>query len=425
MFLFSMSSISGGRIRPSSKRFSTFWIVRFVLLDDATSRLQPYAAAVRSAWRSFLAEPRAPEPPKRVWRDWVLVFVVAGLAVTEAFLRDDLPWEPLALVTALAFSVVLLFRRANPLGVLAFTFGLVAIADVVAIAADVPPPGLYTMAFLLILPYSLFRWGSGREIAIGMVFIVAVLVLGIVADFTDWTEAIGGVIVMLFPAVLGATMRFRAGSRGRELDQARLREREQIARELHDTVAHHVSAIAIQAQVGRTLAIGDPDAPMRALRVVEEEASRTLAEMRTMVGALRQSEELDLAPQRGVADIERLAPGNGHGPSMSVVRNGDLDEIGPSLESALYRLAQESVTNAIRHSRNATSIRVAISGGEESVLLEVSDDGDPISVNRGPVGYGIVGMEERVKLLGGTIKTGPRAAGGWVVEIELPRRSSR
>lgn len=394
-------------------------------MDDAPDGIQLYADMVRNAWRALLAEPRAPDPPKRVWRDWVLLFLVAGLAVLEAALRDDVPWELLALATAIALSGSLLFRRTHPLGTLAWTFGAVAVIDIVAIVSDQPPVGLYTMGFLLILPYSLFRWGSGREVAIGMIFVVAVLVLANAADFTDWAESIFGGIVLLFPAVLGATVRFRSGARAQLLDQIRLREREQLARELHDTVAHHVSAIAIQAQVGQTLAESDSNAPLRALQIVEEEASRTLLEMRTMVGALRDNEELDLAPQRGIVDIEDLAMSNGQMHGLNVVREGDLADLGQPMEAALYRLAQESVTNATRHARNASQVRVVISGGVDYVRLQVSDDGDTVAPARSHHGYGILGMQERVKLLGGTIKTGPRAAGGWAVEVELPRRNTR
>ncbi len=359
-----------------------------------------------------------------MWRDWALILLVVVLAVLEAVLRQDVPWEALALTMALGLSVALLFRRTHPLGVLAWTFGAIVIVDIAAIATDQPPVGLYTLGFLLILPYSLFRWGSGREAAIGMVFIVAALVLGTAADFTDWTESIFGGIVLLFPAVLGATVRFRTGIRVRELDQIRLRERERLARELHDTVAHHVSAIAIQAQVGRTLAASDPEAPLQALRVVEEEASRTLAEMRMMVGALRDGEELDLSPQRGIADIDDLASSNGHGPKISVERTGDLDGLSPSVESAVYRLAQEAVTNAIRHAGNPTLVRVVVSVDTQSVRLRVSDDGEPVPASRSHAGYGIVGMEERVRLLGGTIEVGPGSDRGWEVAIELPRRIS-
>ena len=171
---------------------------------------------------------------------------------------------------------------------------------------------------------------------------------------------------MLFPAALGASVRYRANSRLREMDQVKLREREQLARELHDTVAHHVSAIAIRAQAGRVVAASHPDAAVDALEVIEEEASRTLAEMRTMVGALRQGEEPDLAPQRGVADIERLAHSAGDRPRVDVELSGDLDDLRPSVEAAIYRLAQESITNAMRHARHATRINVWVVGDDDA-----------------------------------------------------------
>ena len=94
-------------------------------------------------------------------------------------------------------------------------------------------------------------------------------------------------MVLLFPAVLGAAVRYRTNFRHRSLEQVRLRERERLARELHDTVAHHVSAIAVRAQAGQVVATTRPAAAVEALRVIEAEASRTLAEMRAMVGVLR------------------------------------------------------------------------------------------------------------------------------------------
>ena len=101
----------------------------------------------------------------------------------------------------------------------------------------------------------------------------------------------------------------------------------------------------------------DPAAALDALAVIEEEASRTLTEMRAMVGALRQGEEPDLAPQRGVADLQRLASGPAERPRVQVELSGDLDGLGPSVDAALYRLAQESITNALRHARHATRVQ--------------------------------------------------------------------
>ena len=144
------------------------------------------------------------------------------------------------------------------------------------------------MMALLLLPYSLLRWGSGREILIGLPVILVTLALSLAMDFTGVVDSVVGSLILMFPATLGVSVRYWSSSRVRELDQVKLLEREQLARELHDTVAHHVSAIAIRAQAGRVVSASDPDAAVAALVVIEDEASRTLAELRSMVGALRE-----------------------------------------------------------------------------------------------------------------------------------------
>jgi signal transduction histidine kinase len=251
--------------------------------------------------------------------------------------------------------------------------------------------------------------------------IVAAGVLGIASDYTNLGEAVGGFLFLMFPAVLGALVRFWTTARTREIDQVRLREREQLARELHDTVAHHVSAMVVRAQAGRVMAPTDPEAAIDALRVIEEEGSRTLAEMRTMVGALRDREDADLTPQNGVADIKRLARNVDDQPRVHVGLTGDLDELGPTVGAATYRIAQESVTNALRHARNATRIDVQVVGEDHAVRLTVHDDGEPVHASSVAPGYGVVGMTERAALLGGTLAAGPRPDHGWVVDAVLPR----
>jgi signal transduction histidine kinase len=280
--------------------------------------------------------------------------------------------------------------------------------------------GLYTSGCALVLVYALSRWGSGREAAIGLGIILVALVVGTVGDFTGVVDAVVGAIVLLFPLVLGATVRYRVGERVREVDQVKLRERQQLARELHDTVAHHVSAIAIQAQAGRTVAAQRPEAALRALAVIEEAASRTLDEMRSMVTVLRDGDEAELAPHRGVADIERLARDAAHGPQIHVELEGDLDALRPSLGAAVYRLAQESITNATQHARGASRIDVRVAGEDDCVRLTVHDDGEG-GAEAGRSGYGLIGMTERAALLGGTLAAGPQSGRGWTVSAVLPR----
>ena len=232
-------------------------------------------------------------------------------------------------------------------------------------------------------------------------------------------DVIGGIAVVVTTGTLGVAFRWRAGARARELDRVKLLEREQLARDLHDTVAHHVSAIAIQAQAGTAVASVDPDAAAEVLRVIEGEASRTLDEMRSMVRVLRRDDAAERAPSPGIADLRRLAqPGPG-GPVVDVQLTGDVDEVPPTVAAAVYRLAQEGVTNARRHARNATRVDVRVHADAAGIRLDVRDDGDP-AASAAP-GYGITGMIERATLLGGTCEAGAAPAGGWAVTAVLPR----
>jgi signal transduction histidine kinase len=374
-----------------------------------------------SAVRSLYAEPRAPGAPARVWRDWVLVAVLVPLAVLELVLRDDVPWPPVAFASCLLTIAALLVRRTRPFAAVAVAFGSFVVADVAALIAGGELVGLDTATSALILGYSLSRWGSGRELVHGVGFMLTAGVLATVVDSTGVVDALAGGMVLFFPLVLGATVRYRAGERGREIDQVKLRERQLLARELHDTVAHHVSAIAIQAQAGRAVAPARPEAALRALEVIEEAASRTLEEMRGMVAVLRDGDEAELTPQRGVADIERLARGADHGPRIAVELAGDLGALRPSLGAAVYRLAQESITNATQHARHATRIDVRVTGDDDCVRLTVHDDGEGASGGAGTSGYGLIGMRERAELLGGTLDAGPDLGRGWTVSAVLPR----
>jgi signal transduction histidine kinase len=373
--------------------------------------------AVRALW----AEARAPKPPQRVWRDWALVAVLAPTAVLEGVLREQLVWRPVALMEALGVVCALLWRRTHPLAAVAVAFGGIIVAAIATLMTTGGPVGLYTTACVLLLPYSLVRWGSGREIGIGLVIILVALVLGLVSDFTGVVDSVVGSTILFFPATLGAAVRYWATSRMRELDQVRLREREQLARELHDTVAHHVSAIAIRAQAGRVVAAADPDAALDALAVIEEEASRTLAEMRIMVGGLRDNGSPVLVPQPAVADLERLVRSVGDRPRVDLKLSGDLENLGSAISTAIYRIAQESITNAVRHARHATRIEVRLAGDADCVRLTVSDNGDGGSAQRNPLGYGLIGMTERATLLGGFLEAGPGPDRGWIVEATLPR----
>ncbi len=351
-------------------------------------------------------------------RDWLVVALLLPAVILEAIFRADLDWRLFAMVFGLLPLCLLPWRRTHPLLVASLGFVMHVAGDIALLFGANNSAILVSSLWVLLLPYALIRWGSGKEAMLGLAVVVATHV----HSFEGPLTALIGVAIMLLPAEIGYAVRHGTMSRSRRMDEVRLREREQLARELHDTVAHYVSAIAIQAQAGQAVAATNPAAASEALVVIEEAASRTLAEMRTMVGALRQGEEPALVPQRGVADIRGLTATAGNMPVVDVDLSGDLDDLRPSVEAALYRIAQESITNALRHAHRPTRIEVAVSGDDEGVTLTVNDDGDvtPLSASHG-IGFGLDGMTERVALLGGTLAAGPSSDKGWTVTARLPK----
>jgi signal transduction histidine kinase len=367
--------------------------------------------------RSVWDEPRPPHAPVRVWRDWALAGALPVAAGLEGLLRSDLPWRVVSILLAVGLVPTLLWRRTRPLVMVAIAFGADAIVSL-AVRGD---PDLHTMAYLLLLPYALFRWGSGREMAAGSAILVAKVGLSTALGYLTPGNAGAGLLVLAATAAIAVAVRYRARARRRELEQIALLERERLARDLHDTVAHHVSAMAVRAQAGLATMASRPDAAAEALRVIEAEATRALAEMRTMVRALRHHQPAELGPEPRIGDLARLAGEASSGPVVDVDIQGDLDNLPPAVGTTIYRLAQESVTNARRHARHATRIEVRVAADDTSVRLRVSDDGEAATRPPGSVGYGIVGMTERAGLLGGTCEAGPNPDRGWTVTAVLPR----
>ncbi|MGL5810704.1 MAG: sensor histidine kinase [Nocardioides sp.] len=372
-----------------------------------------------SALRSVWAEPRAADAPEPVSRDWVLVGVSMVAALLEGVLRDDVVWRPFATIVAIGLAPVLLWRRIRPLACVVVGFGTAMVLGVASLAGGVRDVGLDTMIYVLVLVYALVRWGSGREIVIGLAVVLVAAVVGTVADYTGRAELFGGFAVLVATAAGGAAVRYRAESVRRALDQIRSRERVGLARELHDIVAHHVSAIAVQAQAGRAMAAKRPEAGLEALSVIEGEASRTLAEMRAMVRVLRDGTPAEYAPQPGVADLVSFARRDPV-PVVEVELAGDLAGLRPQIDTAVYRMAQESLTNALRHARNASRVEIRVIEGAGRLRLHVTDDGQLDPGRPANHGFGLLGMTERVLLLGGTLRAGPAPEGGWAVDAELP-----
>ncbi|THV30689.1 sensor histidine kinase [Glycomyces paridis] len=365
-----------------------------------------------NAVHALLARPRAAGARGPRVRDVAVVAALAAVATAEGALRPDLDWPRVTTLVTVAILPVLLWRRSRPLPVVAaMTAATFAFALAQALSGIDPDALVTTFAFLTV-PYALFRWGSGRDQAVG----AAVIAAGLAA--TSWlgrdpvADLIAGIVFMGGACLIGELRRERVEARARHLDAVRAREREALARDLHDTVAHHVSVIVIRAQV----AASDPNDAARvteSLDVIEREAQAVLADMRSLVRALRAP--ADYAPSPGLAELARLAEA---GPPPVRVRI-DAPNLPGIVASTLFRIAQEGVTNARKHAGAATRIDVTVATDEDTVRLTVHDDGAPARPPSGD-GHGLQGMSERAALLGGEVAAGPDPGGGWTLRAALP-----
>lgn len=197
-------------------------------------------------------------------------------------------------------------------------------------------------------------------------------------------------------------------------------ERARIARELHDIVSHSISVVTIQTQAVRRRLGPEHAAEAQDLAMVEATAREALAEMRRLFGVLRaDGETASLAPQPGLGELGRLVQSVGEdGPRITLDTEGTPYPLPPGLDLAAYRIAQEGLTNALRHAQ-AGSIEVLVRYARSAVEVEVSDDGHGLRPH-GDAGHGLVGIRERVGLYGGSVELQPRPTGGARLTARLP-----
>jgi signal transduction histidine kinase len=233
---------------------------------------------------------------------------------------------------------------------------------------------------------------------------------------------LAGLVTLLSVAEVSRAWNARAVAdrRGREESMRRRAsdERLAIARDLHDVVAHSISVINVQANTALHLMDRQPERARDALTAIREVSGQALAELGSVLGALRDT-EAPLAPAPGVARLDELAArARSAGFAVSVAAEGDVRALPAGVDAAAYRIAQEALTNAVRHSGGRTaSVRLRYS--DSCVEIEVEDDGAGAGVSSGS-GNGVAGMTERARALGGTLDAGSRPDGGFRVLARLP-----
>jgi signal transduction histidine kinase len=210
-------------------------------------------------------------------------------------------------------------------------------------------------------------------------------------------------------------------------EQAATQERARIARELHDVVAHHVSMVAVQAETARLTTPGMPPEGQERLAAIGDTARDALTEMRRLLGVLRAdvAGEAERAPQPGLGRLDELLDGAREaGTSVRLVVDGDVVALPPGVDLTAYRIVQEALTNARRHAPGAV-VEVELRFDADALSVLVRDDG-PGATEHGPThpgGHGILGMHERVAMVGGSLRVGsgePGSGTGFAVEARLP-----
>lgn len=309
----------------------------------------------------------------------VLALVPAALGV-EA--NAGLAW----FVTALAVIASAGYHARRPL--LALVVALGVLGATVTIDVGSPVPAEIAFAWLL----GAGAWAAGRAVSIRTLR----------AELSEHRAALAE-----------QDAQWRAAAAVAE-------ERLRIARELHDVIAHGISVMTLHAGGIRRLLRPEQRDERAALEVVERTGRESLAEMRRLLGVLRAPEPAaEPAPAPGLAHVaDLLEPARVAGLRVELTVTGEIRSLPPGVDVAAYRIAQEAVTNVLRHAA-ASLLDCTVDYGPDAVELRVVDDGAAGAEPR-PGGYGHVGMRERAAMCGGTVEIGPRPGGGYRVHAVLP-----
>jgi signal transduction histidine kinase len=221
----------------------------------------------------------------------------------------------------------------------------------------------------------------------------------------------------------------RQAAAGDLLEHAARGERAQITRELHDIVAHHISMIAVQAETARLTTPGMPDAGAHRLTAIGDTARSALTEMRLLLGVLREDADADppdLRPQPGLEQLNELLDEtrDASGSAARLILSGPPARIDPGVELAAYRIVQEALTNARRHAPGA-AVDVELRYSDTALSLRIRDNGPGPAADATRGGHGLTGMRERAAAVGGRLRNGPAAGGGFLVDATLPSNSSK
>ena len=392
-----------------------------------------------------------------------VVLFVLSLAVSDVGYETgsiypwaDLPRYWISVVTLAVTMLPVATRRRFP-----FSSLLVSVAGLAALRLLHVPEYQLSSIVLFFLMYSTGRWGAaqwrdhvrwGAAAAVVVILLIGLneerksLSLGFISTrsyiLASIVGILGNLVFIVGPWILGNVARSRAereselAEANAELVDSRLvaeqqavtAERVRIARELHDVVAHHVSVMGVQAGAARRMLEVSPDQASDALADIEKSSREAVAELHRLLGFLRSPEPTHPAadvvdtPAPGLDrldELRRQTAAAGLAVSLSIL--GDRPSTLPaSVDLSAFRIVQEGLTNALKHSGEREAA-VIVEYRARSLHVTIRNAGPTVSASaRSGGGNGLVGMQERVALHGGTLDVGPLPSGGFVVEAELP-----
>lgn len=392
------------------------------------------------------------------WIDLVLAILLTFATAFWGDLLGSGPWlyyYVLSVLISVAFVMPLALRRTNPIAMTC----LIAAAGALHVLL-IPAP-TWSLISIPVASYSMARWVEGKSARL-------IVVVGGIGSFLgpirwasgdhlpviDSTLLSSSIPLMAFclawtitPYLLGrrdretaiariereavAQERYESELIKREQDTRMMeaRVRSEIARELHDVVAHSLSVIIVQADGGKALARKRPEAAIDALTTISKTGREALGEMRHIVGVLRAAPDseypAEFQPAPGLSDIEGMTKKAGDRVTFATV--GNQPTVPPAIGVTAYRIVQEGITNFLRHAQPTAKATVTLVYHPQTIDIEISNDApdpDPDceqqTIRVQGSGFGIQGMHERVNAMGGKLVAEPLPTGGWHVSAMLP-----
>lgn len=350
--------------------------------------------------------------------------VVGAATITAAFVlvmtagieaeASERAFDAVAAALVVVAGGALALHRAAPMAMLVATTAAMTVYSLREYPGG--PVYLTTIAAILALSVAVGPAKAWLPAAVSTALLITTGIrdstLVIHALYISWTAG---------AVMLGGFIRSRRVERDALEERTLQEERVRIARDLHDSVAHNLASISVQAGVGAHVLDQHPEQAREALLAIKRASGAALAELRATLGMLRSGEAAPREPAPGLERVDSLVEGSrSAGLPVEVVIDGSPRPLPPAVDGAAFRIIQESLTNVLRHAGPARAV-VTIRHRDEGVEVEVVDDG------RGPApngaqrpGHGLAGMRERVSLLGGEFHAGPAAAGGFRVRAKLP-----